>query len=157
MILVAASAEALVGFYQFFTQTGPESFIIGRFMRAYGTFSQPNPFAGYLGLILPLGVALALVPLFRPVRVVPAHADEATCPRGPSQREAWIRVGGGVRGLSLAFTRLPFSLKLLAWVGCALIGAAMLMSLSRGALLGAAVAVIVMAAVASRRTPSRLL
>lgn len=152
MILVAGSAEALVGFYQFFTQTGPESFVIGRFMRAYGTFSQPNPFAGYLGLVLPLGVAVALVPLFRPVRVVPASADEETTRRGLDKKGSWARVGGGAHGVSLVFTRVPFWLRLLALACCALAGAAMLMSLSRGALLGAVAALAVMAAVASRRT-----
>nr|MBC7244917.1 O-antigen ligase family protein [Chloroflexota bacterium] len=60
-LLVAGSAEALVGVYQFLRQVGPEGFILfGRFMRAYGHFAQPNPFAGYLGLTLPLAYALTL-------------------------------------------------------------------------------------------------
>lgn len=60
-LLAAGSAEALVGVYQFLRQTGPEGFILfGRFMRAYGHFAQPNPFAGYLGLTLPLAYALML-------------------------------------------------------------------------------------------------
>ena len=29
-------------------------------MRAYGTFQQPNPYAGYLGLTLPLAFSVAL-------------------------------------------------------------------------------------------------
>ncbi len=45
---LAIAAQAMVGIYQFFTQTGPPSFIIGPFLRAYGTFGQPNPYAGYL-------------------------------------------------------------------------------------------------------------
>lgn len=60
-LLVAAAAQALLGIYQFVTQTGPEPFILlGRFMRAYGAFRQPNPYAGYLGLIAPLAISLAL-------------------------------------------------------------------------------------------------
>lgn len=60
-LLAAGSAEALVGIYQFLWRVGPEGFLLfGRFMRAYGHFAQPNPFAGYLGLGLPLAYALTL-------------------------------------------------------------------------------------------------
>ena len=60
-LLAAGSAEALVGVYQFLWRVGPEGFVLfGRFMRAYGHFAQPNPFAGYLGLGLPLAFALLL-------------------------------------------------------------------------------------------------
>jgi len=60
-LLVAGAAQALLGLYQFLTQTGPEPFILlGRFMRAYGAFGQPNPYAGYLGLIAPLAISLAI-------------------------------------------------------------------------------------------------
>ncbi len=60
-LLAAGSAEALVGVYQFLRQVGPEGFVLfGRFMRAHGHFAQPNPFAGYLGLTLPLAYALTL-------------------------------------------------------------------------------------------------
>jgi len=58
-ILAAGCGQALLGIYQFLTGQGPEWFLLlGRFMRAYGTFEQPNPYAGYLGLTLPLAVAL---------------------------------------------------------------------------------------------------
>jgi len=59
-ILITGSMEALLGVYQFLFGVGPESFLLfGRFSRAYGSFGQPNPFGGYLGLILPLTVAIA--------------------------------------------------------------------------------------------------
>jgi O-antigen ligase len=52
---------ALQGIYQFLFQIGPEEFVLfGRFMRAYGTFEQPNPYGGYLGLTLPLAAGLVL-------------------------------------------------------------------------------------------------
>ena len=58
-ILAAGCGQALLGIYQFLTGRGPEWFLLfGRFMRAYGTFEQPNPYAGYLGLTLPLAVSL---------------------------------------------------------------------------------------------------
>ncbi|MGH2458713.1 MAG: O-antigen ligase family protein [Chloroflexota bacterium] len=57
-LLLAASLEALLGWAQFFLRHGPPSFRIGPFLRAYGTFAQPNPFGGYLAMSLPVAVAL---------------------------------------------------------------------------------------------------
>ena len=58
-LLLAAIAQAALGLYQFVFQVGPEGFVLmGRFMRAYGTFDQPNPFGGYLGLVLPLAYGI---------------------------------------------------------------------------------------------------
>lgn len=60
-LLLAALSQALFGIYQFATQAGPNEFLLlGRFLRAYGTFRQPNPFAGYLGLAAPLAVSLTI-------------------------------------------------------------------------------------------------
>jgi len=57
-LLIAGSAQALLGIYQFLSRSGPEGFVLmDRFMRAYGTFEQPNPFAGYLGLSAPIAFA----------------------------------------------------------------------------------------------------
>lgn len=61
LILIAgAGAEALLGLRQSLLGAGPEAFQMGGFLRAYGAFNQPNPFAGYLGLHLPLALALTL-------------------------------------------------------------------------------------------------
>jgi O-antigen ligase len=44
-----------VGIYQVITSSGPESFAQRGFLRAYGLFGEPNPFAGYLEMAtLPL-------------------------------------------------------------------------------------------------------
>ncbi|MCB0001044.1 MAG: O-antigen ligase family protein [Anaerolineae bacterium] len=60
-LLLAAISQAAFGLYQFATQSGPDEFVLmGRFLRAYGTFRQPNPFAGYLGLAAPLAASLAI-------------------------------------------------------------------------------------------------
>ena len=59
-LFLAGTAEALYGVFQYATGQGPAAFTIGEALRAYGHFEQPNPFAGYLGTILPLGLALAL-------------------------------------------------------------------------------------------------
>ncbi len=61
-LLLAGAAEAALGVYQFVFKVGPAGFLLfgGKFLRAYGTFRQPNPFAGYLGLVLPLALAIFL-------------------------------------------------------------------------------------------------
>jgi putative inorganic carbon (HCO3(-)) transporter len=61
LILLAGGVQASLGIYQFFARAGPESFaLFDRFMRAYGTFQQPNPYGGYLALILPVALSLFL-------------------------------------------------------------------------------------------------
>lgn len=57
---LAVSAEAMVGLAQTALGVGPQSFLVGKIIRAYGTFEQPNPFAGYLGLHLPFALAFAI-------------------------------------------------------------------------------------------------
>jgi putative inorganic carbon (HCO3(-)) transporter len=69
-IMASGSAQALLGMLQFLTGRGPEGFVLfGRFMRAYGSFEQPNPYGGYLGLTLPVMVALILVSRSRLARL----------------------------------------------------------------------------------------
>jgi putative inorganic carbon (hco3(-)) transporter len=114
LLLVATLAEALLGVYQFIWRAGPEWFLIGRFMRAYGTFNQPNPYAGYLNLSLPLGYALLLA------------GDH----RGRSSQKKDVVLG--------------------VWL--MVVGGALLMSFSRGAWLGFAVAFVVIGFLHSRRT-----
>jgi len=63
-LFAAGLAEVILGAYQFFFQVGPEAFIVqGRFLRAFGTFRQPNPYAGYLGYLAPVAVSLAIAAL----------------------------------------------------------------------------------------------
>ena len=97
-LLAAGALESVVGLFQFFTGRGPEFFAIGPFMRAYGDFSQPNALAGYLSMLLPLGIVMS----FRPGRAQPfvaiatcliASAVLATLSRG-----AWL---GILTGLAL--------------------------------------------------------
>jgi O-antigen ligase len=63
MVLAAAVAQALIGVWQFALRgDGPEHFLIlnDHFYRAYGTFEQPNPYGGFIGLTVPLALSLAL-------------------------------------------------------------------------------------------------
>ncbi len=60
-LFLAGLAQAGIGAYQFLHQVGPKAFVLsGGFMRAYGTFQQPNPYAGYLGYLTPVATGLAL-------------------------------------------------------------------------------------------------
>jgi O-antigen ligase len=67
VFLFAGSLAALHGIYQFLFRVGPEEFVLfGRFMRAFGTFDQPNPYGGYLGLTLPLAGGLIVAAVLDP-------------------------------------------------------------------------------------------
>lgn len=103
VLFSVAALEALYGIYQYATGRGPAAFAVGEALRAYGHFEQPNPFAGYLGTILPLAVALAL-----------------------AGRQAGLRLLAGLTAL--------------------LLGAAILLSLSRGAWVGVVLALVLMLA-----------
>jgi O-antigen ligase len=56
-VIISACANALVGLYIFLGGSGADHLaIMGRFFRAFGTFGQPNPFGGFMGLVLPLAL-----------------------------------------------------------------------------------------------------
>lgn len=117
-LLMAATANAFVGLYIFFGGSGADHLaILGRYFRAFGTFGQPNPFAGFMGLMLPLALMGAYAQLASLIR---SH-----------------RMQQGIHWHTLA---------LLACFGLSaiLISAALLASWSRGAWLGAAVALAIM-------------
>jgi O-antigen ligase len=61
-VLLAGIVQAGIGVWQFaLRDAGPKEFVIlGSFYRAYGTFEQPNPFGGFMGLLLPLALGLTL-------------------------------------------------------------------------------------------------
>jgi len=59
-LVAAGVTQAIYGLYQFSNRIGPPWFLIlnNRFMRASGSFGQPNPFGGYMGLCLPVAISL---------------------------------------------------------------------------------------------------
>ena len=107
LLLTGAVIEALMGLAQFALNLGPEYYAIGRFMRAYGTFEQPNPYAGYLGMLIPLAIGILL-----------------------SRQTGWLR-GYTLVALALALMAVGVSLSRGAWVGIALAVAAMSLFWSR--------------------------
>ena len=65
--LLSGVLQAGIGLWQFELRgTGPAAFEVadGRY-RAYGTFEQPNPFGGFMGLVWPLSFAVAIANLRR--------------------------------------------------------------------------------------------
>ena len=60
-LTVAAVAHAWIGIYEFFGGSGALHLLVnGRFFRAFGTFGQPNPFGGFMGLIAPVTLMATL-------------------------------------------------------------------------------------------------
>ncbi len=146
-LLLGGVAQALLGIYQFIFRIGPPWFLIlGRFMRASGTFDQPNPYAGYLGLTLPVAVSLSLWALGR-------WRDESARPhpQTPSPLEGkGLHLSRSQRGIAEG---MGFPLDLLFYAGAtAAIGVALLASWSRGGWLGALAGVGVVVALRTRGT-----
>ena len=124
-VVISAAGNALVGMYIFLGGSGADHLqILGRFYRAFGTFGQPNPFGGFMGIVLPVCAMAAWGMLMRLL------AD-------------W-RAGRRLASQEIA--------QLLAWTaGAGLLAAALLASWSRGAWLGIVGAALVMLVALPRR------
>jgi len=130
-VLVSGTFQAALGIWQHSLRgIGPETFKIGEHLyRAYGSFEQPNPYAGYLGLIWPVAAGLLI-----------AQIQNLKYRHSPRVREISNRRGI----LHLASCILLATCVLLLVL-------ALVFSWSRGAWLGALAALAVMAAVLPRR------
>lgn len=132
--------QASVGIWQFGLRgEGPEYFAIldGEFFRAYGTFEQPNPYAGYLGLTC----ALALGMVFDATRsgLIDWYArrwgggDVSQRPTGPPSHRsigpALYVFSGGAAGAMLVSLGASWSRG--AWIGFAAAMMAMTAALPR--------------------------
>jgi len=130
-VLLAGLAQAALGVWQYqFRGDGPEHFRLasGQY-RAYGTFEQPNPFGGFLGLLWPVAAGLAVGWLAEAWRLRSARHLAAALPFGFAaallglglvvsfSRGAWL--GAAAAGLALA-VRLPRRL----WMGLGLVAVA---------------------------------
>lgn len=104
MMLTGSAIEALLGLGQFVLDIGPEFYAIGRFMRAYGTFDQPNPYAGYLGILIPLAIGLvvarAAVPIWRWILAACLLAIGAVL--ASLSRGAWVGIAAA-NGVMMVF------------------------------------------------------
>lgn len=118
VMFLAGASQALLGAYQYYFRVGPEGFLLfgGANLRAYGTFEQPNPYAGYLGLILPLAFGTALGIL----RVWTMTRAQVNAPRLPHRHWLLLLLASGASAVMLA--ALFFSYSRGAWLG---VGAAL--------------------------------
>ncbi|HZT96591.1 MAG TPA: O-antigen ligase family protein [Chloroflexota bacterium] len=133
----AAALEACVGLVQFAFGLGPASFRFhGAFLRAYGTFQQPNPMAGYLNFVLPFALAAAWMTKSRSMMVATSLIAAgslvtfsragwaagvlgvaAVCLILAPRLRVWplfIGLAAAVSGLMLSFSLLPSALFLKA-------------------------------------------
>ncbi len=60
-IIAGASSQAFFGYAQAIFNLGPQSFIRSFNLRVYGTFDQPNPYAGYLNMSLAITLSILLL------------------------------------------------------------------------------------------------
>lgn len=115
-LVLAGVSQALLGFVQLAFDLGPAAFVRIGLLRAYGTFDQPNPFAGYLNIVFPLALVMGIMGAPRAQR--------------PLYRLATFLIAGGVlasgsRGALLAalvanaivLGYLSWRLRFLAWTG----------------------------------------
>lgn len=116
ILLLTGMAQAALGLYQFIFKVGPEGFLLfdGRFLRAYGTFAQPNPYAGYLGLVLPLALSLCIWSL-TDFKLTSQSPHEASNPQSPISNLQSTLFYGLALGLLLA--ALFASQSRSAWLG----------------------------------------
>ena len=73
-VVVAAITQALFGYAQTIFGIGPVSFVRSSSLRVYGTFGQPNPYAGYLDMALVVALSITLLGRGRFVRPLAAIA-----------------------------------------------------------------------------------
>jgi O-antigen ligase len=151
-VLVAIGLfQAAVGIWQFGLRgDGPDHFAIldDRFYRAYGTFEQPNPYAGYLGLTASLAVGVIGVGMGdRLPWLWRTRGDHSS----PALRGRWsgpLLAYFGVAAVVLA-AALGMSWSRGAWVGFAAAMLAMAIALPRRAVWGVAAVVVLVAALAA--------
>ncbi len=123
-LIGAGASEALLGIWQSANGIGPPGFLLfGRFMRAFGHFAQPNPFAGYLGLTQPFALALCF------------FVPSLLLRRRRLSLGAWLaRIAplcAAVGGLGVMVVAMSLSLSRGAWMGAIAAASVMLLAYAR--------------------------
>jgi O-antigen ligase len=133
-IFATTVLQVLIGIYEARIRgVGPLGFMLSAGVyRAYGTFEQPNPFAGFIGMVLPIAIAVTAYYVVR-VAISLISAQPAS----------------GTRHSSLV-TRYALRLTLYAVV-TVLLALGLYLSFSRGAWLGTAAAIGAVIVFAPRR------
>jgi O-antigen ligase len=118
-LVVAAITQSFLGYVQAAFNLGPASFVRSASLRVYGTFDQPNPYAGYLNMILVVVLALTLLGKGWLVRVL---AGISTCLIGGAFALTQSRGGQIAFLVALVFMLLVGIPRLRLWGGLAVIG-----------------------------------
>lgn len=139
-LVLAGTANAIIGIYEFFGGSGALHLLINdRFFRSFGTFGQPNPFAGFMGLMLPLSLTAVVGYSLRayaeiragqmmPIRLVQvlfyglASALLAAGMIMSWSRGGWLGVAGAVGIICIAIPRQNWKGLLLITIVAGLIG-----------------------------------
>jgi putative inorganic carbon (HCO3(-)) transporter len=152
LLLLAGVVQALIGVYQFaFWKDAPPAFqILGRFYRAYGTFQQPNPFAGFVAMMLALGVG-TLAGLGRGPAELAAQAAWQRLRRTHPEKPQIANREPKNREPKTHYRLLQLLAVATLCVVVALLAGALLMSWSRGGWIGFAAAGVAMLLVLPRR------
>ncbi|MCY3833169.1 MAG: O-antigen ligase family protein [Chloroflexi bacterium] len=134
-VVLSAGANALVGIYIFFGGSGADHLVImSRYFRAFGTFGQPNPFGGFMGIALPLAIAVSLCQL---EYVLACSRQRAVI---DWRRVILLTMSGFASALILAALFASWSRG--AWLGIAAALALMLVCWPRRLVQGAALALV---------------
>ncbi|MBI5348780.1 MAG: O-antigen ligase family protein [Chloroflexi bacterium] len=139
IIIASGVLQTMSGVWEWgFRGIGPAAFrIFGDTYRAYGTFEQPNPYAGYLGMIWTVAIAMGVGLIIVGAGLAPAQ--RATARVAPTN--VWvglIALAGGAAsliGLYLSFSRG-------AWIGAAAAGIIMLIFVPRRRWIGIGLATL---------------
>jgi O-antigen ligase len=156
MLAVVVAFQAGVGLWQSALRgTGPEHFAIdARFYRAYGTFEQPNPYAGFLGLVGAIVVGIVIAAGWEWgldwLHVAGCRLQVTGC----GLRSARSRITYHVSRFSAQPLRGTFHVPLYFWLAApvaVLVSGALAASWSRGGWMGFGAAMLVIVALLPRR------
>lgn len=137
-LALAGAANAIVGIYIFLGGSGALHLLVsGRFFRAFGTFGQPNPFGGFMGLLVPLTTMMAYGYL--------RQVLEARNRKAPIRQNDLLGTGFYAAISMLMVLGLFFSWSRGAWLGFGVSGLAVLFALPRRTWHGVLMLVVVLA------------
>ncbi len=147
LLVSVAVFQALLGLWQSgISEDTPEPFAINeRFFRAFGTFEQPNPYAGFLGLIGALPAGLVAVAVWEWI----TNYELRITNHEPRPQSLIPNPKLPITDYKLPITNRRFGLLLFALVA---IVAGLLASWSRGGWMGFAAALLAIVAALPRRS-----
>ncbi len=153
-LVLSGAANALIGIYEYYGGSGALHLLIdGVHFRAFGTFGQPNPFGGFMGLLAPVALMATLGYGYRLWR---GWRADHNLPASTIAATAFYALASALISLGIYF-----SWSRGAWLGLAAALGVMLFALPRkwwyGASVAAALALIVVLLWISGRLPASVI